>query len=106
VCCKIHNVIIDQRISREGDEIDLGAGWPAVSDSLNGVSGSPDVFCYKQYTRIFKTDNEMTSYRQHTGVLKSTQKWTLVLCKIVHSSRDRHSQSGYRVISSQELLFI
>jgi hypothetical protein len=78
--------------------------------------------CYKRYTRIFKTDTEMTLYRQCTGVLKidtemkcskrtrgfskSIQKWTLVLYKIVHSSRDRHSQSGYRVISRQELLYI
>jgi hypothetical protein len=76
--------------------------------------------CYKQYTRIFKIDTEMTCYRQYTGVLKidaekkrykrtqalskSTQK--LVLYKVVHSSLDRHSQSGYRLISRQELLYI
>jgi DDE superfamily endonuclease len=38
-CCKIHNFIIDRRIAREGDEIDHGAGLPAVSDPLKGVSG-------------------------------------------------------------------
>jgi hypothetical protein len=44
VCCNIHNFIIDERISREGDKIDLGTGRPAVSDPLNGVSVSPEVF--------------------------------------------------------------
>jgi hypothetical protein len=44
VCSKIHNFIIDQRIAREGDEIEHGAGLPAISDPLNGVSSSTEVF--------------------------------------------------------------
>jgi hypothetical protein len=44
VCCKIHNFIIDQRMAREGDEIDHGAGLTAVSNPLNGVGGNPDDF--------------------------------------------------------------
>jgi hypothetical protein len=62
--------------------------------------------CYKQYTRILKIDTETKCYKRTRAFSKSTQKWTLAFYKIVHSSRDRHSQSGYRVISRQELLHI
>jgi DDE superfamily endonuclease len=43
VCCKLHNFIIEERLRREGSDIDHGAGAPGGSDPDNHVLGAPDV---------------------------------------------------------------
>jgi hypothetical protein len=77
-----------------------------VTNSTLALSKSIPKPCYKQYTGIFKIDNEMTCYRHYTGVLKIDTEMKCfkqyrgvlkidtetasVLYIRVHSSRDRH----------------
>jgi DDE superfamily endonuclease len=43
VCCKMHSLIIEERLRREGTDIDHSAGAPGGSDPDNHVLGAPDV---------------------------------------------------------------
>jgi hypothetical protein len=86
VCCRLNNFIIEERVRREGANIDHGAGAPVGSDPDNHVLGAPDVFSQDD----LHCEPEVARHvRQGDGAVRESMADFLELSGLVRPSRRR-----------------
>jgi hypothetical protein len=84
VCCKIH-YIVGQRIARDVDEADCGAGLSAGGDPDNDVQGDAEVFdqghlhCEPDVARHIRQGDvgrqeTMADYLQYVGFIRQSRR--------------------------------
>jgi hypothetical protein len=81
VCCKLHKFIIEERVRREGADIDHVAGAPVGSDPDYHVLGALDVF---SQDHLHREPEDARHFRQGDRAVQDAMADFLELSGLVH----------------------